>query len=474
MSFFAALPFIQAGTSGLKYLLDRQKMNKTNRANEQALQTANLQSAISQSGRAPRQFQANLQEFKPGAMSNFLGAVGTAAGLAQTGKALYDQGQRAAAEHAQNMKLGQMQLDSGQRALDKQKGADFFQANAGGPAGVARNLPEAQRPGFMAALAQRNQGEADAYRVAEDRARDLLPQQGMALALRGESLPADAPDEMIVSFYETKAAEDLRDLQETLTQARINQLSAKFDSSKWQTAVGQAKANMHRMVAGGEVTPEQAVAYVNDQARTAGQGLTDTARDSLLGQYMEYAARINLPAGSMLEIGSATKVQKMAAAAMEKLDDPVVYDSIGKLKGARNRVEAWLTGEGTMPEELIAFRQAIGFVLDEVQRDQSGAAIPDTEKSFYRDLLGFEDISPRALATRLAGTIEKYQQAKDALALGALQNKYGGTVPPAAMERYRAVYGFEVPRIDLSRYEIKRPAGHLEILEHLEQYPPYR
>lgn len=473
---FTLAQIANIGVRGLKGILDSRKAAKTMRANEQALGFANAQSALSALGNNPRQFAPNLKQFKPSGFSNFLGGVGTAIDTATTAKQLLDASRAAKIQEQragklfdqqtqindQNIQKNTAAIGQAQTGAQRQFGADLQQAGIKVDTPIRARVTESYsqnpRSSLLTTLGESapapvmagfNQSQEAASIQAAAQAIPADTRLGMRLALEGNSIPEGLSDAGVIAYYETTADRAMQALNQEVVELQLRGMRTPKVDNAWAGKVSAAQAAVHKQLVAGTITPQDAFEQVDSIARTHGAALPANHADRLMGQFSNYALNLDLNGTALGEIGAAQKTQLLAGRTLERMQDNGVRDALGRLQGRATEMEAFFTGKSTMPQELVEFMQSIGFTVDEVQRNQTGAAISVAEQAFYKSLVGSVDTSPEALEIQLDGLINSMQDQIDSRALSALKVKYSGRLTDELIDRYSTVYRYVSPRQEI-------------------------
>ena len=188
----------------------------------------------------------------------------------------------------------------------------------------------------------------------------------------------------------------------------------------------------------GDISHKAAIDQVAlEYEATTGNQLPAEYLEKLTSNWMEsYGLKVKLGEESNKRMARATGIQFTAKRIIEKLDDPIVRDRIGKIAGNYDKVEAWILGTANRPPEMTAFQQLMGFVEDDMQRMQSGAALTTDEQAFYGELLGSSTSTPENIRLRMEQLISQMDNTKRSILIDPLAMKYGGAdlIPAEVME----------------------------------------
>ena len=214
-----------------------------------------------------------------------------------------------------------------------------------------------------------------------------------------------------------------------------------FDPEEYTKAVEFAETKLTR----GDFTPDQAVESINSKVN-----LDPDREAALKTRFASFILRplTNLGVEQIKKIGGASSVQEVAERALGSLDDPKIIVALGRIPGAKTKVENWLTGGATMPEEVRDLLASLGFTIDFLARKQSGAALTTDEINFYGSLIGTSMTSPRAIRQNLISAIEIMESEKQAFYQSALRIAEGGQVAPETQKtldglRFKSKYAFQ-------------------------------
>jgi len=197
-------------------------------------------------------------------------------------------------------------------------------------------------------------------------------------------------------------------------------------------AAGKSFAEVTRrmvpLLTRGEISHKAAIDQVAlEYEATTGNLLPAEDLEKLTSSWMEsYGLKVKLGEESNKRMARATGIQFTAQRIIKKLDDPIVIERIGKLAGNYDAVSSWISGTATRPPEMTAFQQLMGFVGDDMQRMQSGAALTTDEQTFYRDLLGESTSTPENIRIRMEQLISQMDNTKRSILIDPLAQKYGG------------------------------------------------
>jgi hypothetical protein len=213
------------------------------------------------------------------------------------------------------------------------------------------------------------------------------------------------------------------------------------EASKYQGGAGESRLvpdsidkEVTAMLARGEITPQQAVDRIE---RSMGQNFEPDKKADLLSRYSSFSLTPlkTLGAEQLKKVTGASTVQEISEKALDKLGNPKVQEALGRIGGATNKLEGWITGKSSMPTEVVEFLQLLGFGTDFIARKQSGAALTQDEIDFYKTLTGSDLTSPSAIKTQLIGLIETLEDEKMAIYMQPLQIAYQGSVPDEVLEK---------------------------------------
>lgn len=138
--------------------------------------------------------------------------------------------------------------------------------------------------------------------------------------------------------------------------------------------------------------------------------------ESLLGTYLDRldaaSDTLNLDGSTRKRLVEMMAIRENALNAIDKLTDDKVYEQIkanfGRDSGAVARAKSFFTGEAkVLGDDAASFLNQLGFLTDTVARFRSGAALTESEQTFYGRLIGSLYTRPEDLRLNLQGLVNQ-------------------------------------------------------------------
>lgn len=108
-------------------------------------------------------------------------------------------------------------------------------------------------------------------------------------------------------------------------------------------------------------------------------------------------------------------VQQASARLQELLEDPLVFDYVGRIDGTVKSVENFLTGEALSNPKLVEFEAILQDLKKGIIYTRSGAQVSELEFASYDKMLGTEFKHPEALKGRLSVAAEHSQTQREGI-----------------------------------------------------------
>lgn len=273
--------------------------------------------------------------------------------------------------------------------------------------------------------------------VYSDGTEGVLSEEAMARVLkRQESRKADAMEMTAERYAHSQALVEYRAASSLELRGKIRLA----DARKYVTAGLQS----------GDLTPRQAATYVRGQVQEfVNESKLDLIAAEVEEDFAQFAMKVPLSGADKKELAQDVYAQHSAEDIIQLLKKPQVRENLHWFKGRVHDLDAAIFGEKGLPPEYIEFMSLLEHVRDvAVVRSRTGAAVNESERTFYKQLLGSSITDPDALMVRMKSFIHHLDNHRNALWTVALDTKYvdepEGTPPelydriPQYQLRYRS------------------------------------
>jgi len=209
--------------------------------------------------------------------------------------------------------------------------------------------------------------------------------------------------------------------------AQVRASAGKADATA-QGKIADRLWDLTKAAAGGEMNREDCIAAIRKETELRGVKWTQEMEAKYDSYFAPYLMRVDdrISPVQSNDMVKAAELQERAARIKVRLRNPELQPLLGAVQGRINEFKSWIFGADpdVVPPEFSKLLTEMGFEVDAVRREATGAAINSSEEKFYNMLVGSLSMDYRALSNQMDIIMDTMQDFRVSPLKRALGAKY--------------------------------------------------